>query len=159
MNILLDSDVVLEVLRAKDRAVLVKWSVLTESKDEVFFSPLTAAEIWPRVRPDEHAAIARFFRPLTCAKIDYSVSLLAAELFREYSKSHAIEITDALIVSTGMPKIKGKAGRHPKLSADAVGQALSRAGGNKAKAARLLGVGRATLYNFLNEHPELGDPA
>jgi PAS domain S-box-containing protein len=69
------------------------------------------------------------------------------------------EITDALIVSTGMPKIKGKAGRHPKLSADAVGEALSRAGGNKAKAARLLGVGRATLYNFLNEHPELGDPA
>ena len=64
------------------------------------------------------------------------------------------EITDTVIVSTGMPKIKGKAGRHPKLSADAVDQALARAGGNKAKAARILGVGRATLYNFLNEHPE-----
>jgi predicted nucleic acid-binding protein len=102
MNILLDSDVVLEVLRAKDQAVLVKWSVLTESKDEVFFSPLTAAEVWPRVRPDEHAAIARFFRPLTCAKIDYGVGQLAAELFREYSKSHDVEIADALIAATAI---------------------------------------------------------
>jgi PAS domain S-box-containing protein len=69
------------------------------------------------------------------------------------------EITESVVVPTGIPKIKGKAGRHPKLSADAVGEALSRAGGNKAKAARILGVGRATLYNFLNEHPEEVDHA
>ena len=65
------------------------------------------------------------------------------------------EITDAAIVSARMPKIKGKAGRHPKLSAEAVGLALSSASGNKAKSARILGVGRATLYNFLHEHPEI----
>ncbi len=36
---------------------------------------------------------------------------------------------------------------------------LKDAGGNKAKAARMLGVGRATLYRFLNEHPDaLADP-
>jgi PAS domain S-box-containing protein len=37
-----------------------------------------------------------------------------------------------------------------KLDEEAVRSALTRAGGNKAKAARLLGVGRATLYRFLN---------
>ena len=45
-----------------------------------------------------------------------------------------------------------KAGRKPKLSQQAVEHALEKSGGNKAKAARMLGVGRATLYNFINEN-------
>ena len=36
-----------------------------------------------------------------------------------------------------------------KLDEDAVIAALRESGGNKAKAAKLLGVGRATLYRFL----------
>jgi PAS domain S-box-containing protein len=42
-----------------------------------------------------------------------------------------------------------------KLAPEAVRKALARTGGNKAKAAKLMGVGRATLYRFLNDHPEL----
>jgi PAS domain S-box-containing protein len=42
-----------------------------------------------------------------------------------------------------------------KLNPDGVRSALVKTGGNKAKAARLLGVGRATLYRFLADHPEL----
>ncbi len=41
-----------------------------------------------------------------------------------------------------------------KLNKENVKNALITAGGNKAKAARLLGVGRATLYRFLKEFPE-----
>jgi DNA-binding NtrC family response regulator len=44
-------------------------------------------------------------------------------------------------------------GRTPKLDAKAVQNALAQTGGNKAKAARLLGVGRATLYRFLAKRP------
>ncbi len=44
-----------------------------------------------------------------------------------------------------------------KLSVDTAKNALIQAGGNKAKAARLLGVGRATLYRFLNDHPEISN--
>jgi PAS domain S-box-containing protein len=43
-----------------------------------------------------------------------------------------------------------------KLNSEAVRAALIKTGGNKAKAAKLLGVGRATLYRFLAEHPQLG---
>lgn len=40
-----------------------------------------------------------------------------------------------------------------KLNQEGVKSALTRAGGNKKKAAEMLGVGRATLYRFLNSHP------
>jgi PAS domain S-box-containing protein len=41
-----------------------------------------------------------------------------------------------------------------KLNSEAVRSALVKTGGNKAKAAKLLGVGRATLYRFLADHPD-----
>ena len=41
-----------------------------------------------------------------------------------------------------------------KLDVESVLCALEKTGSNKAKAARLLGVGRATLYRFLNQHPD-----
>lgn len=42
-----------------------------------------------------------------------------------------------------------------KLDIEAVKGALVKTGGNKAKAARVLGVGRATLYRFLDQFPDL----
>lgn len=44
-------------------------------------------------------------------------------------------------------------GPSKKLDSESVRSALKETGGNKARAARLLGVGRATLYRFLNENP------
>jgi transcriptional regulator of acetoin/glycerol metabolism len=41
-----------------------------------------------------------------------------------------------------------------KLQIQTVNAALKKTGGNKSRAALLLGVGRATLYRFLNAHPE-----
>ena len=40
-----------------------------------------------------------------------------------------------------------------RLDPKIVKEALIRSGGNKAKAARFLGVGRATLYRFLDNFP------
>jgi transcriptional regulator with PAS, ATPase and Fis domain len=42
-----------------------------------------------------------------------------------------------------------------KLDRVQVESAIKKTGGNKAKAARLLNVGRATLYRFINDHPHL----
>ena len=48
-------------------------------------------------------------------------------------------------------------GRSRKLNVEMVKEALIKTGYNKAKAARLLGVGRATLYRFLKDFPELDE--
>ncbi len=48
----------------------------------------------------------------------------------------------------------GRRGPNRKLDIRSVQEALRKTAGNKARAARELGVGRATLYRFLNEHPE-----
>ena len=54
-------------------------------------------------------------------------------------------------------KRKGTRGPAPKLDDESVQTALAKSGGNKAKAARILGVGRATLYRHLkageSKHP------
>ncbi|MFO7645078.1 MAG: sigma 54-interacting transcriptional regulator [Desulfosarcina sp.] len=48
---------------------------------------------------------------------------------------------------------KPKRGPLCKLNAESVRAALTKTGGNKARAAKVLGVGRATLYRFLGDHP------
>jgi len=40
-----------------------------------------------------------------------------------------------------------------ELPVNTIKSALEQTGGNKSRAAKLLGVGRATLYRFLSEHP------
>ena len=51
----------------------------------------------------------------------------------------------------------GRRGPVKKLDAQAVQEALIKTGGNKARAARELGVGRATLYRFISENPKAVD--
>jgi PAS domain S-box-containing protein len=49
-------------------------------------------------------------------------------------------------------KVPSKAGRPSKLDVSAVQEALRASGGNRAEAARLLGVSRTTLYRFIDSH-------
>ena len=46
-------------------------------------------------------------------------------------------------------------GRSKKLDNESVKKALVRAGGNKVKAAKILGIGRATLYRFIDDYPDV----
>jgi sigma-54 dependent transcriptional regulator, acetoin dehydrogenase operon transcriptional activator AcoR len=74
-----------------------------------------------------------------------------------FVKSNGVEITpDDLPMEIDDTRLFiNKNGVSRKLNVERVEFAMEKAGGNKAKAARLLKVGRATLYRFLNEHPDL----
>ena len=64
-------------------------------------------------------------------------------------------VSDIYIIDDDIEVEDGKVGRKPVLNRNSIIQALIKAGGNKAKAARLLGVGRATLYNYIKKYPEI----
>jgi predicted nucleic acid-binding protein len=102
VNLLLDTDIVIEILRARDQAILSKWTGLIVSGAIVFYSPVTVAEVWAGARPHEHQLISRFFRPLICVAADYEIGQLAGEFLRIYAGSHSLEIGDALIASTAV---------------------------------------------------------
>ncbi len=68
-------------------------------------------------------------------------------------KNNTIMPEDLPIELQQNPNLNNKRGPSKKLTAETVRTAIERAGGNKAKAARSLGVGRATLYRFLSENP------
>jgi PAS domain S-box-containing protein len=70
-------------------------------------------------------------------------------------KNNIITPKDLPIELQYNPDIKNRRGPSKKLTAETVRTAIERAGGNKAKAARSLGVGRATLYRFLNENSKV----
>jgi PAS domain S-box-containing protein len=69
----------------------------------------------------------------------------------EHFPPEILSTTSVPLTGNGGPKV----GRKPKLNTEMVESALAKAGGNKAKAARILKVGRATLYNFLNNNSEV----
>jgi len=71
------------------------------------------------------------------------------------SNNRLIAADDLPLELRDLENICVRRGPSRKLDAEAVRSALERTGGNKVKAAKLLGVGRATLYRFLSGHPDL----
>ena len=102
MSVLIDSDIVIEVLRARDQAILAQWSLLADSHSPILVSPITFAEVGAGALAHESQIIFRFFAPLTCVAIDQKIGQLAGEYLRQYGKSHNVQIADALIAASAV---------------------------------------------------------
>jgi predicted nucleic acid-binding protein len=102
VSILLDTDIAIEILRARNQSILSTWSSLALSGESVFYSPITAAEVWRGAFAHEHHLIGRFFRPLVCLPADYETGRTAGDLLRQYRKSHNLEVPDALIAAAAI---------------------------------------------------------
>jgi predicted nucleic acid-binding protein len=100
MNVLIDSDIAIEVLRSRDQAILLQWKSLSTSGEPVFFSCVTAAEVWAGARPSEQKAISRLFSLIPCMPVDYEVAHLAGSYLRKFAGSHGVKIADALVAAT-----------------------------------------------------------
>lgn len=102
MTVLVDSDVLIEVSRARNASIIATWTRLTESDARILFSPVTAAELWAGARPAEHTPIQSLFDALICAPADEAIGRPAGNCMRQYRKSHAVELGDALIAATAV---------------------------------------------------------
>jgi predicted nucleic acid-binding protein len=102
MSVLLDSDILIEILRSRDPVILSQWNRLANSGEDILFSPVIAAEVWAGARPNERQAISSFFPQLICAVSEYEIGRLAGEFIRQFYKSHNLKIGDALIAATAI---------------------------------------------------------
>jgi predicted nucleic acid-binding protein len=98
-SILIDSDILIEVSRARDDLILSRWKNLSQSAVPLFCSPVTVAELWHGARPLEHAALDELFKAIDCVPIDLITGQRAGDYLRQYSKSHHVELGDALIAA------------------------------------------------------------
>lgn len=99
MTVLVDSDVLLEVSRERNREVLSQWTELAGSGDAILCSPVSSAELWAGALPREHEATARLFLSLLCVPIDYETGRQAGEYLRQFQRSHGLQMGDALIAA------------------------------------------------------------
>ncbi len=102
MNVLVDSDILIEVTRARDAHFIGQWLALGRSDHQVFCSPISIAEVWHGARPKEHAAIEAIFETLVCLPAGPAIGRLAGDLLHFYSKRHSLDIADALIAATAI---------------------------------------------------------
>jgi len=100
--VLIDSDVLIEVIRGRDQQILSRWNELSLSQKAIFYSPVTAAELWAGVRPTELDTLRRVFAALICIPISDETGRQAGDYLRFYRKSHTVEMADALIAATAV---------------------------------------------------------
>ena len=99
-SVLIDSDILIEVLRGRDNAILARWDELSRSDIAPLCSPVTVAELWHGTRPHEQKTLRALFAAVTCVPIDLEIGERAGDYLRDYAKSHHVELVDALIAAT-----------------------------------------------------------
>jgi hypothetical protein len=99
-TVLIDSDVLIEVSRARDESLLTRWHRLSSSDTMILCSPVTVAEVWHGARSHEQKVVNALFGVMTCIPIDAEIGRRAGDYLRQFAKSHRVELGDALIAAT-----------------------------------------------------------
>jgi predicted nucleic acid-binding protein len=98
-DILLDSDIIISWLRghASISGVVLK---LLESRNTLLWTPVSIAEIFCGAKPAEIQQIEKLFLILETVPISEAIGKQAGHYLQKYSKSHGIELGDALIAAS-----------------------------------------------------------
>jgi predicted nucleic acid-binding protein len=97
-KILLDSDVIIEWLRGHEPFV-TKIAQLLEQHSQLFWTPVSVAEVYAGVRRSEETKAANLFILLESVSISPDIGKKAGEYLKLYGKSHGVEIADALVAA------------------------------------------------------------
>jgi predicted nucleic acid-binding protein len=99
-GVLVDSDVIIEVLRQQNSEILDSWVELADSGEAVVCSPVSVAEVSHGMRDREKNTIEKLFSGLLCFPIDQQIGRRAGDYLRIFHKSHSLALGDALIAAT-----------------------------------------------------------
>ena len=100
ISVLIDSDILIEVTRARDNALLTRWNQLSSQDVPLLCSPITVAELWHGARATEQSALNALFAAIECVAVDARIGQRAGDYLRQFFKSHHVELADALIAAT-----------------------------------------------------------
>jgi len=97
-KILVDSDVLIWFLRDKYEVV----NSLTEMLpvNHLFISPISVAEIYAGARKKELKTIDEFISLFEVFDVNKDLAITAGQYLSKFSKSHSVEIADAIIGAT-----------------------------------------------------------
>ncbi len=99
-SVLIDSDILIAVSRARDSAILARWDALSRGSTALFFSPVSVAELWHGARQTDDAILQAIFAAIQAIPIDAEIGQRAGAFLKQYAKSHGVELGDALIAAT-----------------------------------------------------------
>ena len=102
-EVLLDSDVIIAWLRGRQPAAEVIPELLARG-DTLTWTPVSIAEIFAGVRKGEEAAVSKLFLILDTLVLTAKVGKKAGEYLKSYSRSHGVELGDALIAAAAHSK-------------------------------------------------------
>jgi len=97
-EILLDSDVIITWLRGSDPIASLVLELL-EKGEVVTWTPVSIAEIFAGVRKGEERQIEDLFLILETLPLSTEIGRRAGRYLNAYSRSHGIELADALIAA------------------------------------------------------------
>ena len=100
ISVLIDSDILIEVTRARDNALLTRWNQLSGQDVPLLCSPITVAELWHGARATEQSVLNALFAAIECVAVDARIGQRAGDYLRQFFKSHHVELADALIAAT-----------------------------------------------------------
>ncbi|MCZ6548822.1 MAG: type II toxin-antitoxin system VapC family toxin [Deltaproteobacteria bacterium] len=98
-EILLDSDVIIAWLRGYDPFTETVPGLLSQG-DVLAWTPLSVAEIFAGVRKGEENQVENLFIVLETLPLSDAIGRKAGYYLRAYSKSHGVELGDALVAAT-----------------------------------------------------------
>jgi predicted nucleic acid-binding protein len=98
-DILLDSDVIIEWLRG-NQPVAGSLLTLLDNGHILLWTPVSIAEIFAGVRKGESTRIETLFMILETLPISMNAGRKAGYYLQKYSRSHSVELGDALIAAS-----------------------------------------------------------
>lgn len=99
-GILIDSDILIEVLRGRNSEITQAWFAVVGSHAPLFHSPVSAAEIRHGMRESERDIVERLFSGTSCLPIEEEIGKRAGDYLRAYHASHRVELADALMAAS-----------------------------------------------------------